>query len=172
MAEVFAVDFDGIICDTARLKKEYIMENYGIDIPGWQANRSTITRSLKIMSNPEYDKMVEEVLSLEMTMKAAPVDDRREPWIDFDIDAAAIHPGRLERAPDDVADVVLADGQLDAARVVVCEEEEILDDAGEIGRLLGHDVDHLAPLLRRQLLFFLEHGEEAHHGGERGSELM
>ncbi|MFH0862563.1 MAG: hypothetical protein V1875_05975 [Candidatus Altiarchaeota archaeon] len=72
------IDFDGTICDTGFLKREYVLEKKGISIESWEANRTVLTEDRKILTEAEYDLMIQEVCSRECTLSAGPVDGAKE----------------------------------------------------------------------------------------------
>ncbi len=70
---MYAVDFDGTLCDTHTSKCKYVLDRHGCSIKPWEANRSTITRNMEIMSDSEYNEMVDEVCCRENTLATDPV---------------------------------------------------------------------------------------------------
>jgi hypothetical protein len=74
MESIFGVDFDGTICDTAALKSEYLKANWGFSVNPWEANRTTLTEKLGVLSQSSYDLMLETVCSRECTLSAKPLE--------------------------------------------------------------------------------------------------
>lgn len=70
---VFGIDFDGTICDTTSSKIEYLRDNLGLSIQPWQANRTALTRELKLLSDADYDLMLGAVCSRKATLKTGPL---------------------------------------------------------------------------------------------------
>ncbi|MBD3388556.1 MAG: hypothetical protein GF416_05760 [Candidatus Altiarchaeales archaeon] len=73
MHRVYAVDFDGTLCDTSSLKQEYLLNNHGVIVCPCNTNRTYLTREKGHISEEDYDAMVEFVGSREATLSAKPV---------------------------------------------------------------------------------------------------
>jgi hypothetical protein len=73
MDRLYGVDFDGTICDTASMKRDYILRETGASIQQWEANRTSLTRDLRLLSDAEYDRMLGFICSREGTMPAKPL---------------------------------------------------------------------------------------------------
>jgi hypothetical protein len=73
MQPVFGIDFDGVICDTIRLKQGYLKEQWGFSINPWEANRTYLTERMGVLSNNSYDLMLEAVCSRSSTLSARPI---------------------------------------------------------------------------------------------------
>jgi uncharacterized HAD superfamily protein len=74
MSEVFGIDFDGVVADTGILKQMYVRQFHKQEIARWQANRTWLTKKLGILTEKDYDKMLEYVCSSQATLLAPPVD--------------------------------------------------------------------------------------------------
>jgi hypothetical protein len=72
-ATAIGVDFDGTICDTTKLKQEYVLEKKGIRIKPWETNRTSLTEEMKVLTEGEYDTMIGYVCAKERTLSAESV---------------------------------------------------------------------------------------------------
>jgi hypothetical protein len=73
MPPVFGIDFDGVICDTIKLKQDYLRSQWGFSVMPWEANRTVLTGELGVLSDSSYDLMLETVCSRESTLSAQPM---------------------------------------------------------------------------------------------------
>ena len=70
---VFGIDFDGTICDTSELKRGYILSRQGVTINPWEANRTTLTERMGVLTDSGYDLMLDTVCCRENTLATEPV---------------------------------------------------------------------------------------------------
>jgi|GEM_PF-6365662 len=68
-SKILGIDFDGTICDTTSLKRQYLLERHNILVPPWHANRTDLKDMFGI-SDSEYDMMIAMVCSMDATMEA------------------------------------------------------------------------------------------------------
>jgi phosphoglycolate phosphatase-like HAD superfamily hydrolase len=70
MAKTLALDYDGVIADTNRVKSDWIAENLGQDVPPWLCNR---TECVPIIGLENYNRMSPIVYGREASLRARPM---------------------------------------------------------------------------------------------------
>lgn len=68
---MFAIDFDGVIADTSRLKSEWLRKNLGRDIPPWQCDHTTLAG---LIGEETYQRMSPDVYGGQATHGVGLVD--------------------------------------------------------------------------------------------------
>ncbi len=67
----FAVDYDGVVADTNNMKREWIKEGQGLEVPAWRCDHTSCVP--EILTEKQYQEMAEIVYGKDWSFKARPV---------------------------------------------------------------------------------------------------